>query len=59
MTPKAAAAEYARLATIAADTQWGSDEWKAAVGFALAFEETATEETFSEYLDALEADHYA
>jgi hypothetical protein len=55
MTPTEAAAEYLRLAAIAAGTEWGSAEWKAAVGFAHAFEETATEETFSEYLDAIEA----
>jgi hypothetical protein len=54
MTPQDAAAEYIRLATIAADTEWGSAEWKAAVGFAHAFEETATEETFSAYLDIIE-----
>jgi hypothetical protein len=54
MTPQAAAIEYLRLAAIAANTQWGSDEWKAAVGFAHAFENTATEETFSAYLDIIE-----
>lgn len=56
MTPQAAAAaEYLRLASIAADTEWGSDEWKASVAFAHAFEDSATEETFTAYIDAIEA----
>ncbi len=55
MTATQAANEYLRLAALTVGTEWGSDEWKAAVCFAHSFEDTATEESFSEYLDIIEA----
>ncbi len=55
MSPEQAAAEYIRLATLASATEWGSDEWKAAVRFAHTVEENSTEESFDAYLNAIEA----